>query len=124
MTIGPDQLAQRLATALSADAVRAEPAVLASHVVDGVTPALVCMPRSAEQVAAALTICAEAEASVIPRGGGTAMTIGNPPRRADVVITLSALNRLIEHDHANLTATMQSGVVLSSLQNALAAERQ
>ena len=51
MKITHDQLAQRLQAALGTDAVNAEANCRASHVVDGVMPALVCAPQSAEQIA-------------------------------------------------------------------------
>lgn len=124
MKISCEQLAQRLQAALGADALSAEPHELALHRVAGTLPGLICLPHSAEQVAAALRICAESEASVAPWGGGTAMAIGNPPRRLDLVISTIRLNRLIEHDHANLTATVQSGISLARLQTALGTQRQ
>lgn len=119
-----EQLAQRLQAALGSDVVNAEANFHASHIVDGKQPALVCAPQSAEQIAAVLRICSEAEASVIPWGGGTAMALGNPPRQADVVVKTTSLTRVIEHDHANLTATVQSGSALNALQNALAPQKQ
>jgi len=124
MKITDEQLGQKLQAALGRDAVNAETNFRASHIVDGIKPALVCAPQSAEQIAAALRICSEAEASVIPWGGGTAMALGNPPRDADLVVKTAQLNQVIEHDHANLTATVQSGITLNSLQNALAPRKQ
>ena len=124
MKISDDLLAQKLQAALGTDAVNAEANSRAGHIVDGVTPALVCAPQNAEQICAILRICAEAQASVIPWGGGTAMALGNPPRVANVVVKTAALNRVIEHDHANLTATAQCGIALNALQNALAPQNQ
>ncbi len=119
-----DQLAQRLGAELGAAAVVAEQSALASHIVDGMRPALVCSPAAAEQIAAALRVCAEAEAAVIPWGGGTAMGIGNPPRRADVALTMGRINHLVEHDDANLTATVGAGMPLADMQEILAREKQ
>src|SRR3990172_12840941 len=119
-----DQLAQRLGAELGAAAVLTEQSMLASHIVDGMQPALVCSPSTSEQIAAALRICAEAEAAVIPWGGGTAMPIGNRPSALDVVIETSRLDRAIEHDDANLTATVQSGITLMALQEILARQKQ
>ncbi len=119
-----DQLAQRLGGELGAAAVVTEQGALASHAVDGVKPALVCFPSTAEQIAAALRVCVEAEAAVIPWGGGTAMPIGNRPRALDVVMQTSRLDRVIEHDDANLTATVQSGITLTALQEILARQKQ
>src|SRR5262245_24250885 len=102
MQLSSDRLAQSLEGELGAGAVTDEPALLAGHNVDGREPALLCFPVSAEQVAAALRLCSEANASMTPWGGGTAMTIGNPTQQVDIVIGLERLNLLVEHDQANL----------------------
>jgi len=119
-----DRLAQRLQAALGADTLSADPHELALHRVAGTVPAMVCLPHSAEQIAAALRICAESDASVVPWGGGTAMAIGNSPRRLDLIISTIRMNRLIDHDHANLTATVQSGISLARLQTGIHAQKQ
>jgi len=119
-----DQLAQRLEAELGAAAVVTEQSVLAAHIVDGMRPALVCSPAAAEQIAAALRVCVEAEAAVVPWGGGTAMAIGNRPRALDVVMQTSRLDRVIEHDAANLTATVQSGIALTALQDIVRGQNQ
>jgi glycolate oxidase FAD binding subunit len=124
MKFSSDRLAQLLAGELAADAVTDEAALLAAHNVDGREPALLCFPASPERVAAVLRLCSEANATVTPWGGGTAMGIGNAPRQVDVVVGLEQLNRLVEHDQANLTATVQSGHRLAALQEVLARHNQ
>ncbi|HEY7220397.1 MAG TPA: FAD-binding oxidoreductase [Candidatus Binatia bacterium] len=119
----PDQLAQRLASELGPDAVSFDASRIAAHEVDGNQPALVCTPDQ-ERAGAALRLCAEADASIIPWGGGTAMAVGNPPRHLDVVLDTGRLNRVLDHDHANLTVTAESGIGLAPLQQPLAAQRQ
>jgi glycolate oxidase FAD binding subunit len=52
------------------------------------------------------------------------MALGNPPRQADIIVKTAVLNRVIEHDHANLTATVQCGITMNALQNALAPQNQ
>ena len=124
MTIATAELARRLSESLGADAITSEGAQLAEHSVDGVTPALICTPATGEQLADAVRICSEAEASVAPWGSGTAMILGNPPRTLDVIVKTTRLNRMIDHDHANLTATVQSGITLNALQVVLAPQKQ
>lgn len=97
---------------------------LRAHRVDGQTPALVCSPSTPDQVAIVLRVCAEVNAVVMPWGGGTAVSVGNVPRQTTVVMDLTRLNRIIDHDPANLTVTVQSGTTLASLQGTLAPERQ
>ncbi len=124
MKLATEQLGQRLAADLGADAVSADELRLAAHAIDGVTPKLICAPSTAEQLAAAVKICADAQAAMAPWGGGTAMSLGNPPRALDVVLKTSHLDQVIEHDHANLTATVQSGITLNALQAVLARQKQ
>lgn len=119
-----DQLKQKLDSALAAGAVVYETDTLKKYRIDGKEPALVVKPQSAAEIAAALRICSEAEAALVPRGGGTAMAIGNPPSRADVVVELKNFNRVIEHDAANLTVTMQSGATPGAVRAALEGHRQ
>jgi glycolate oxidase FAD binding subunit len=124
MKSSSDRLAERLESELGADAVTGEPALLAAHRIDGKEPRLVCFPADSGEVAVVLRLCSEVDAGLAPWGGGTAIGIGNPPRRLDVVMGLHRLNRLVEHDQANLTATAQSGITLAGLQEKLARENQ
>jgi glycolate oxidase FAD binding subunit len=119
-----DRLAERLTSELGADAVKGEPALLAAHRIDGKEPGLLCFPADFAEVAVALRLCSEIDAAVAPWGGGTAISVGNPPRRLDVVMGLHRLNLLMEHDQANLTATAQSGITLAALQKTLARQHQ
>jgi glycolate oxidase FAD binding subunit len=119
-----DRLAQRLEAALGGDSVKAEPALRAAYIIDGKLPTLICTPDTPEQIGAALKICSELDATVVPWGGGTAMAIGNPPRYVDLVITTNRLNKVLDHDDANLTATVQSGIALDTLQALLAPQKQ
>jgi glycolate oxidase FAD binding subunit len=124
MKFSSDRLAQLLEAELGAGAVTCEPALRTAHNVDGREPALLCFPATPEQIAGALRLCSEASATVTPWGGGTAMGIGNPPRQVDAVIGLERLSLLVEHDQANLTATVQSGSTLAALQELLARHNQ
>jgi glycolate oxidase FAD binding subunit len=123
MKFSGDRLAQLLEE-LGSGVVTDEPALLSAHKVDGREAVLLCLPASPEQVAAAMRLCSEASATVTAWGGGTAMGIGNPPRQVDVVIGMERLNLLVEHDQANLTATVQSGHRLAALQALLARHNQ
>jgi len=124
MKITTDQLARRLESVCGAAAVRNEMSALSAHIVDGKIPALICAPETPDQVADALRICNEAAAAVIPWGGSTAMSLGNPPRQVDLVLQLHRLDRVIDHDHANLTVTVQSGITLNALQSVMSQQNQ
>jgi glycolate oxidase FAD binding subunit len=119
-----DQLGRQLESVLSIQSVTDEPGLLGSYVVDGKNPVLFCSPESPEQVSAVLRICSAAEAAVTPWGGGTALALGNLPRKVEVIIGLNRLKRVIEHDEANLTATVEAGISLANVQDIVARQKQ
>jgi glycolate oxidase FAD binding subunit len=124
MNTTAEPLARQLEAELGAAALSVDPSTLAAHPVDGKTPALICTPATPDQTALAIRICRAAHAAVIPWGGGTAMAIGNPPRRADVILKTHRLDRVVDRDHANLTVTVQSGITLNVVQATIAPQRQ
>jgi glycolate oxidase FAD binding subunit len=91
--------------------------------VDGVAPSLLARPGTQEEAALVVRACAGASAAVIPRGGGTAMGMGNAPARADVLLGLERLDRVVEWDPANLVISAEAGMRLEALQALAAKER-
>ncbi|MEV0989687.1 FAD-binding and (Fe-S)-binding domain-containing protein [Streptomyces sp. NPDC049949] len=80
-------------------------------------PVGVARPRDAEDVAAALRICAEAGVPVVPRGGGT--SIAGQATGVGVVLDLTRhMNALVSLDPAARTAVVQPGLVLDRLRGA------
>ncbi|MDA0263368.1 MAG: FAD-binding oxidoreductase [Chloroflexi bacterium] len=88
--------------------------------VDGRTPQVVVRPRDRVQISEFLSWASSEKVSVLPRGGGTRMGLGNVPRSADVVLDLSRLDRVVDYQPADMTATVEAGVTLASLQERLA----
>ena len=111
----PAPLAQRLAELLGPRYVLSG-VECSPYVLEGRTPEAVVFPGSRDEVAAVLGIAAEASMPVIPWGGGTRMAVGAPPARAGLVLGLSRLNRLMEHEPGDLTATVEAGITLAALQ--------
>ena len=89
------------------------------YVLDGRAPKAVVLPGSKEEVAAVLVAAGEADLPVTPWGGGTKMGIGAPPQRLGLVLGLKRLNRLLEHEPGDLTATVQAGMTVGALQREL-----
>ena len=88
---------------------------------DGLRPKLVARPGSADEVAACLKLCAEAGLAVVPAGNMTWLDSGNPLRRADVVLSLARMRRVIDYSPPDLTATVEAGLTLREF-NTLASE--
>jgi glycolate dehydrogenase FAD-binding subunit len=109
---------------VGADHVGVGPTATGKFSVDGVVPGLLVRPGTQDEVSKALAACAGANAAVIPWGGGTAMGLGNRPRRADVVLLLDRLDQIVEFDAANLCVTVEAGAKLATLQAALAQKKE
>ena len=88
--------------------------------VSGVLPQFVVEPGDERQLALILSFANEAEIAVIPRGGGTKLDWGNPPKRAEIILSTARLNRILEHAWADLTVTVEAGCTLQTLQKTLA----
>jgi len=88
--------------------------------VPGVQPQLVLEPSNELQLASALRLANDAGLAVIPRGGGTKLGWGNPPSRADLVLSTKRLDRILEHVWADMTVSVEAGCTIGALQAALA----
>ena len=77
-------------------------------------------PADAVELARVLADAHSAGQAVLPRGGGTKMEWGNPPRAAHIILSTRKLDRVLEHAAGDMTATVQAGCTVTSLQNELA----
>ncbi len=88
--------------------------------VAGVQPKLIVDPGTEKELAEVLRLSNEAGLAVIPRGGGTKPRWGNPPSRADLILSTARLSAIIEHAWADLTVTVEAGCTIQRLQETLA----
>ena len=95
-----------------------------SDAIDGIVPQAVASPRTSEQLCRLLSIANAEGLAIAPRGGGTQLALGNRLRRLDIVADLTALDRIVQHNAADLTLAVEAGITLSSLRAELAAEGQ
>src|SRR6266704_3538516 len=87
---------------LGPDHVR--PASLADAVA-GVHPKLVVDPGTEKELAEVLRLSNEAGLAVIPRGGGTKLGWGNPPSRADLILSTARLGEIIDRKSTRLNSS-------------------
>jgi glycolate oxidase FAD binding subunit len=87
--------------------------------VAGVMPSWVASPASVEEASAVLRAAADHDLAVVPRGGGTKLGWGAPPRRCDVVIDMLRMDRVLEHAAGDLVARVQAGVTMAHLAGVL-----
>ena len=74
-------------------------------------PNVVVLPRTTEEVAAILRLCAAHNLPVIPRGAGTSLSGTVLAVTGGVMIALTRMNRIHELDFRNRRALVEAGVV-------------
>ena len=86
----------------------------------GVQPKFVIEPGTETELAEVLRLLNEFGLAVILRGGGTKLNWGNPPSRADLILSTVRLTEILEHAWADLTVSVEAGCTIQKLQEALA----
>ncbi|QBD78237.1 FAD-binding oxidoreductase [Ktedonosporobacter rubrisoli] len=104
--------------------VRADTDALRTHAIDGVFPRLVVSPTSVEDVGQTVELASLNKLSVLPRGGGSGMNLGNIAEHIDILIDTTHLKRLLEHEGPDLTCHVEAGITLAELQVQLARQGQ
>lgn len=83
-------------------------------------PAIIVLPETTEEVAAAVRIAAVAAMPVVARGAGTGLAGGAVPAPGSIVVVLTRMNEIHEVDEIGRTAWVGPGVINLDLSNALA----
>ena len=84
-----------------------------------VLPGVVVKPEDIDSVARILKLANDRKIPVTPRGAGTGLSGGAVPIYGGIVLSLERMNRIIEIDKDNFTATVEPGVTLSDLYQAV-----
>lgn len=84
-------------------------------------PGCVVIPGTREELQKIVQLAASAGVSITPRGSGTNLSGGSISTKKGLIIQTSRLNRIIEIDQENLTATVEPGVVTSAVHRAVEA---
>ena len=115
---------EQVAQVVSAGGVISEPAQLHTYECDGltgyrVTPALVVLPTTTEEVAAVVRLCARHRIPFVARGAGTGLSGGALPVADGIVIGLARMRAILSVDVANQRAVVQPGVTNAGISAAV-----
>jgi glycolate oxidase len=83
-------------------------------------PDVVVLPTTAEQVSQILKLANDNKVPVTPRGAGTNVSGGSIPIKGGIVLCTTRMNKILDINKTNLTATVEPGVVLQDFNIALA----
>jgi glycolate oxidase len=106
---------RELEAVLGAGGVKDDPQSLVTHSYDGTPmqqalPDAVVYPESTEQVSGILKVLSRHRIPLVSRGSGTNLCGGTVPVMGGVVMVMHRMNRILEVDMENLTATVQPGL--------------
>ena len=74
-------------------------------------PTAVVLPRSTQEVAAVVRLCAEMDVPIIPRGAGTSLSGAVLAVDGGVMIALTRMNRVLNINSRNRRALVEAGCV-------------
>jgi glycolate dehydrogenase FAD-linked subunit len=87
-----------------------------------VTPRLVVLPETTEQVSRVVRLCHEEAVPFVARGSGTGLSGGALPVAEGILIVLSRMRRILEKDVANQRVVVEPGVTNLAVTQQVAAD--
>ena len=81
--------------------------------------ALTVAPGSIEEVCEVMRLASSEGWSVVPAGSATWLDAGNPLKQINIIVSTQKLDRIIEHEPADLVAITEAGVSLRELNQTL-----
>lgn len=112
-TFNPDDAAIQLS------AIVGQSNTSASFVFASLPSALIVTPGSVAEVCEIMKLASSKGWSVVPAGAATWLDTGNPLKRVDIVVSTKGLNRIIEHEPADLITVAEAGTTLHQLNETL-----
>ena len=82
-------------------------------------PAVVVLPRTAQQVSEIVKLANRAKIPVVPRAGGTGLNDGAVPLRGGIMVDVKRMNQIHEIDLADRTVTVGPGINMLKLNEEL-----
>ncbi len=128
-----DSLIEELRSILGPSGVLTEPRDVERYSRDALTPRgafgaaplldrmadVVVRPASVEEVASVVKLARRRRAPVVAYGGGTGVMGALAPVKGGVMVDMGAMNRVLEVNPRNMTATVESGAILADVAEAL-----
>jgi glycolate oxidase FAD binding subunit len=117
-------VASRLETVIGGARVDSSLKSCAKFAVDDVVPSVIARPASSAEVMEIVRLAKSEKLALIPCGRRTKLGIGMPPAHYDIALDMTGLNQIAYYDPADLTLSVDGGMNLAQLAEALAEQRQ
>jgi glycolate oxidase FAD binding subunit len=120
--IATDQILHRLREMFGAD--RAELMLGDNFRVADEAERVVAFPRDITELSEIMQLAVAERWRVIPAGAGTWLEMGNQPVEMHLIVSTARMNRVLEYEPADLTATVEAGCTLAAFNHVAARHRQ
>ena len=110
-----DVAGNRLAEIVGAENVSLGPRVSPSHhgpISDAPLPPITVKPSSIDELREIIRLAGREAWSVVPAGAATWLDVGNQLKRVNIILSTARLNRILDHEPADLVASAEAGVTL------------
>jgi glycolate oxidase len=115
-----EEIITELQEAIGQEKVLFSPVDLVAYSLDGTfeqhLPDAVALPETTKEVSAVVRVASRHDVPIVPRGMSSGLAGGSIPSRGGIVLSLTRMNRILEIDEENMTATVEAGVVTADLQ--------
>ncbi len=81
-------------------------------------PEIVVKPACAEEISKIMKLANREKIPVTPRGAGSGLSCGAVPIYGGILLSIERLNKILEIDPANMTCTVEAGVVTNQINDA------
>ena len=115
MAVSSPALREAFAEIVGSGDVLDAPDVLDAHRVDGLRPRWIARPGTVDEVSRLMALAHVERLAVLPRGSGSALALGNPPKRLDIVVDLRRLDAVTDYVPADMVASVEAGISLGTL---------
>jgi glycolate oxidase FAD binding subunit len=124
MSVSGASVLSRLGEITGDSNVTTDPARIAAYQIDGRSPAAVVRPGSSEEIVEIVQFAAREKLAIVPTGARTKLGIGMPPRKYDLALDMTRMDRIVSYDPGDLTLSVEPGIALQKIAGALAEHRQ
>lgn len=97
---------------------------VSGYLVDNQTPMAIIYPKTIQELSTTLKIASENHLNVVPSGGNSRMNLGNQINAIDLMISMSNLDNILNHNPADLTVRVQSGITIEKFSKLLSQHNQ
>ena len=95
-----------------------------SYAIDGQAPHCAVFPNTIGDASRCAAAADRAGFATVAVGNGTQLGIGRAPRRYDVALSTQHMHRIVAHEAADMTVTVEAGATVTQLNDALSSAGQ